>query len=485
MSTLGELQSQIDALKAEVARLREETELFFIIHRDDDGSVIDTQIKCWLVNCEIVNVRARGGNKMGAWISADEEGAYIALNDKEEKQRVRINAMEGRGALEIVGADGKPVVSAFERDGHGYVVVFSPGHVPRALMKAMDTGGALTVTAEDGNPRAVVLSIDGKGKMALLGEEGAQIELNTGEQGGVLMVRNGEGKNGIGMTAAAAGSSVFLINPEGEKGVSLATTAAGSIVSVGGNPGTDKQRSPIELSDLPGVGAYIAMRARDGTESIGIDAGQEAGGASVKVSAPGTEVKLDIRDGGGRVVANRTGDTISTALLTAGEHGGMIEAGGPDQKLIAIAVGPNGGNLTVADAGQPVLVAGAGVDEKNRSFLQLVGKENAAVVQLFAGEHGGTALVTGNDGTTQAGFTATESGGDLSVFNELGVERAALRSAADGGGLHLKWGGTTGVVAAATESGGLITAHGPDGQVVQTFPDPERFALGDESTDED
>jgi hypothetical protein len=44
----------------------------------------------------------------------------------------------------------------------------------------------------------------------------------------------------------------------------------------------------------------------------------------------------------------------------------------------------------------------------------------------------------------------------------------------------LKWGSTTGLVAAATVHGGLITAHGPDGKVVETLPHPENFDQAEE-----
>jgi hypothetical protein len=52
-----------------------------------------------------------------------------------------------------------------------------------------------------------------------------------------------------------------------------------------------------------------------------------------------------------------------------------------------------------------------------------------------------------------AAFFTNGQGSQLTLFNELGIERATLMAKEDSGGLHLRHGGHSGIVAAASERG--------------------------------
>ena len=79
-------------------------------------------------------------------------------------------------------------------------------------------------------------------------------------------------------------------------------------------------------------------------------------------------------------------------------------------------------------------------------------------------------MVSGTDGIRRAGICATRDGGQLSLFNDLGIERVLLGSADDGGALKLNWGGTVGVAALAAEAGGAILVNDASGQVRASLP---------------
>jgi hypothetical protein len=481
MSTLADLETELSALKTEVARLREEAALFFIVNRDAAGSVVDTQLRCWRVECEIVDLRERDATESSGMVGADKEGAYLSFWGEDKRVRAMLRVTGNSGELDFYGEDHNAVVQIFEADGHGHVAVFSPGGVPRAVMKGMETGGAVSLVGEEGQPLAILHSTNGKGSVVVLDGKHVQAEMIGGEHGGLVATRGSDHKRGCLLASMPMGNSLLLNDAQGNAGVTIASSPAGNAVSIGGI-GSDSDKPTIVIAELPALGGSIIVRNAEAQDAVDISA--DAGGGSIRVNGPDPagHVLMETRDGGGRIAVSHANGQ-SSALVTAPESGGFISAIGADDAAAVLNVGPTGASISVNRRSHIQFFAGSG-DENHSAAVVLNNPENTPVVQLLAGREGGTLLAAGSDGTTQAGFAGTDAGGRLTVFSELGVERASLRSAEDGGGLHLKWGGTTGLVAAATESGGLVTAHGPDGHVVQTLPDPENFHAEDEEEQE-
>ena len=476
MSTLADLQSEVAALKAEVARLREETSLFFTIHRDDDGQVTDTQLHCWMLHCEMIDLRAREARESAGGIGVDEDGAYISLWGTDRELRASMRVTGDSGEFELVGPDRHPVVRLWEQEGHGHVGVLSRGNVPRAVMKGMANGGTVTAVDADGKPAAVLNSLHGRGAVVVLENQHLRAEMTSNEAGGLISTTSAAAEKSCVIGSSPAGSTLLLSKPDGSDGVSIAATVAGNIVALG-SPGDGAGEGPVvSLSDLPGLGGSIVIRDRAGAEAV--DLSTDESGGSIRVAGPEkAQVLLQINQEAGRVaVSHRNGTAL--AALHAQENGGIVGAHGANKSATLLSASPEGGSFSVVHGDHIQLVAGTAED--GSALVALNAPDNTTVARLACGPQGGGVVLSGKDGTVQAGLAAGEAGGSATVFSELGVERATLRSADDGGGLHLKWGGTTGLVAAATERGGIVTAHGPDGQVVETLPELEKFGEEDE-----
>ncbi|HMJ05219.1 MAG TPA: hypothetical protein VK474_03090, partial [Chthoniobacterales bacterium] len=172
MSTLADLQAEVATLRDEVARLREEAALFFTVHRDDDGTVLDTQLRCWMLHCEVVNLRRRDSDQSYGMIGIEEDGPCVALWGEDQRAHALLRVTGNRGELELLGADHHPVVHLLEHEGHGHAVVLSPGGIPRVVMKGAENGGNVTAVDPAGKACAVLYSSDRHGGLAVLDQEG-------------------------------------------------------------------------------------------------------------------------------------------------------------------------------------------------------------------------------------------------------------------------------------------------------------------------
>ncbi len=465
------------ALRNEVARLREEAALFFTVQRDDAGTVVETQLHCWMLDCELVNLRRRDSEQPSGIIGIQEDGPYVALWGEDQRAHVMLRVTGNCGELQLLGADHEPVVHLLEHDGHGHAVVLSPGGIPRAVMKGAANGGNVTALDPAGNACAVLYSSDQHGAVAVLHQQELSAEMTATPHGGNVITHNAQGEKGAIMGSNPAGNSFLLADANGEIALSLASTPAGNVISVGRISPADA-KGAIIISDLPEVGGSITLHDKEGRAAIDLTIDEEGGSFRVLGPDPASHLHLHIKDGGGILgAAHVNGDSLAT--LSAPPSGGFITARSTNDRVAILNAIPDGASFSIRHGDRAAFFVGA--DDTPNATLILGNEEDAHVVQLLARPEGGAIIVTGGDGLAQAGIAGGSEGGQLSLFNELGVERIALRSVHDGGGLHLKWGGTTGLVACATARGGLLTTHGPDGQIVESIPDEETFDdLGDE-----
>jgi hypothetical protein len=487
MSTLAEVQSELTALKAEVARLKEDAALFFIIHRDEHGVVQDdTQLRCWMLHTEHVELAKRGTFESRGGMGLDNEGPYVSLWGDDNKARLIMRVRDNAGQLDIFDDALHPVAQMYAGEGgHGHVAVYSPGGIPRAVMKGMETGGAVTVVNEEGRPRAIMLSSKDKegkdkGELVVMNADKPQARIFTGEAGGGVVTFDNKGDKACIMVTSPAGNSVSAFTPHKTVAATLAATAAGNALTLG----TDDSNPGIQLLDLPGFGGSIYLRDKDGNKVVALTT-EEAGG-DISVCAPGAEgttARLHIHNGGGIVTARRA-DSPSVAVITAADGGGLLAARGPDDTAATVAVVKHGGVLNIMKGTQVQGLVGVAEDGASGTIM-LTNPDNSSAVNLIASKNGGTILLGGADGTTQVGIAATEEGGQLTLFNEVAVERATIRSKADGGGIHLKWGGTTGFIAAATERGGLVLTHNAEGEIIDSLPSKENLENGWETPPEE
>lgn len=98
----------------------------------------------------------------------------------------------------------------------------------------------------------------------------------------------------------------------------------------------------------------------------------------------------------------------------------------------------------------------------------LAGRSSAG--SLFVGEHGGVCLLSDREGDRRAGLAANQAGGQATSFNDLGILRAKLACASDGGLLKLNWGGIVGVSALAMHEGGGVIVNDANGNPSASVP---------------
>jgi hypothetical protein len=210
-------------------------------------------------------------------------------------------------------------------------------------------------------------------------------------------------------------------------------------------------------------------RDATGESSVDLDATSEGGTISITNGAQGGRVNIHTADGGGVVEASRT-DSTNRVLITAARTGALATVIGPDDTAAYMQITAQG-NGSIGLKKKERLQGFLGVsDDGENGLIMLTNPDNSNAVNLSAGKEGGRVFLGSNDGTTQAILFSSGEGSQLTLFNELGIERATLMSRQDSGGLHLRYGGHTGIVAAASERGGIMTLHDKEGEIAETLP---------------
>ncbi len=185
---------------------------------------------------------------------------------------------------------------------------------------------------------------------------------------------------------------------------------------------------------------------------------------------------LHTNDGGGIVEAART-DSDQRILLTAAKAGALASLMGENETAAFMQMTKNGGSFGIEKGNHMQGFVGVAEDGESGTIM-LTNAENTNSVNLAASKQGGRIILGSDDGTAQASLFATEVGGQLSLSSDIGIERATLGAKEDSGALHLRFGGVTGVIAAASERGGIVMIYDNEGTLAETLPaggweDPE------------
>jgi hypothetical protein len=223
------------------------------------------------------------------------------------------------------------------------------------------------------------------------------------------------------------------------------------------------------LHHIPGIGAQLAFRDPSSGKTI-LELGKSSEGGRISLSHPdgGGTVQLDTADGGGRIQTARS-DSESRVLLHSAKTGPIAVASGEEQRSVFLQVTDKGGHVATRKGERLQSYLGP-TDNGESGALMLTNADNSNSVNLAAGKHGGQIILGGDDGVTQASLFATEEGGQLTLFSEIGIERSTLVAKQDNGGLHLRFGGITGLIAAASERGGIVMIHDKAGDIAETIP---------------
>jgi hypothetical protein len=479
MSTPAELESEIAQLRKDLAALREEFDYVIRVDREDDGTFCSSRVSAHLFLSKMFIILGPKGQVMGM-ISSDETGPSITLHGQDDKTHLMLSVTGNTGTIRIMGDNGETAIEMTEDERHGQVVAFSPGEVPRAILKGMATGGAIAALSSDGRPRALVHSIKECGEI-VVAKDKVHAKLTSSESGGALSIFDGAGERATTINATPMGNSISIHTPGAKAAISLAATPLGTSVRVGLAGEGDQKSAAIDLQELPGHGGNIMCR--DATGAVAVDLGTAGEGGSISISngAQGGQISLHTKDGGGVVEVIRT-DSDNRVLLTAARTGALATVIGADDTAAYMQITPQGSG-SIGLKKQDRLQGFLGVSEDGENgVIMLTNPDNSNAVHLSAAKEGGRVLLGSNDGTTQAALFSSGEGSQLTLFNELGIERATLAAKQDSGGLHLRYGGHTGIVAAASERGGIITLHDGEGEIDETLPSHGREDDSDESS---
>jgi hypothetical protein len=232
-------ETEIEALKKEVARLRKEMDEYrqFIHYQPPGKDDDDLDCPAYLtIRCSILTVvNPSPPSQTQINIIASRLGPFISLLGKDEKTRIlfqlekdqpEVSLMgddhqykaslrldKGEPAFEIYGQEGKLAVQlkAVGEEGRGQVGVCEAGK-PRAVMKATDKGAAISVVHDDGHARVTMVSELNNGEILAVTPDmkiGVKIAANAMD-GGLITVNRANGKAGVILSNTPVGGTVIV-----------------------------------------------------------------------------------------------------------------------------------------------------------------------------------------------------------------------------------------------------------------------------------
>jgi hypothetical protein len=239
------LESEIETLKQEVARLRREMDEYRqFIHYNPPGKD-DDDLDCpayLTIRCSMLTVvNPSPPSQTQINIIASRLGPYVALAGQDEKARILLQLEKnqpevslmgddhqckaclrmdkGEPSFELYGKDGKLGVQlkALGAEGRGQVGVCEAGK-PRAVMKATEQGAAISVVHDDGHARITMVSeLDNGHLMAVTPDMkvGVKIAAN-GLDGGLVTVNRANGKAGVILSNTPVGGTVVVQDQHGK-----------------------------------------------------------------------------------------------------------------------------------------------------------------------------------------------------------------------------------------------------------------------------
>ncbi|MDB6172612.1 MAG: hypothetical protein JWL59_1923 [Chthoniobacteraceae bacterium] len=458
------LRDELEILKKQIAGLQE----FLVLKPADEQGAAALTIHCQSLTVE----RDDDENNGCAQITFNNNGpAFYLWHEDEEGNSNSVELdfdSEGFGHICIIGADEQPRLDlAVENGGHGRLGVFSPGGIPCAVVKAMPGGGALSVLAPSGKPLAFLTSAsEHGGELALINHaQQAVAKAVAAEHGGIFLARRCDGEVAAFLAAADDGGVVTVMS---DNDFSIALHASPENALLGISCSSD-ERSAIILT-TSATQSSMQLRGNEGKLAVRLTAHSTGNGVDLFSPEGNKSISIDALPTGGLItLSNPEGNNCG--FLSAGAEGGMFGLHPPKKPASDGIILTGRLDEAAVLVGQEGKVLGwFGRNEGGGKVIVRASGESDGNAQLFAHPHGANLLLQGADGLLQAGFGTTPDGGQLAIYNELGIERAHLAVARDGGALKLNWGGTMAVAALGTDHGGAIVTYDEDGEVRASLP---------------
>jgi hypothetical protein len=482
MKTLADLEMEVSALKTQLDTLRTEMDAALSVQRNAHDDSSERLVDCDSLVCRSLHL-VDEKHEPQATFEIDEHGPALRLLDRAGRRRLTVRVHDGRGGLSILDEAANPIVQLFaDADGHGQVAVSSPGGVTRAGLRAVDNGGVVSVLSPEGNPRAVMHSCDGVGEFSVFNDEHQLATMSATEAGGLIGTRDAAGRRANLLLTAEGGNTIIVYRPDGGEAVTILGTDGAGTVAVGSDDREDAMGAGVEIIALKNHGGMINVRDQDRKLMARVMATENGGELTLNSPDEKDRIKLEIVDGGG-VLTTHHPASESTVRIAAAKAGASVATGqgkGKENRSLILKGGSTSTGMVIFDGGKIEAALGKSGTQETPFFL-LNNPDQTPAVHLIAGAKGGVLSLNGPDGAPQVALGARENGGGVSVYNDLGVERGTLHSKDDGGLLQLKWGGTHGVVATATEKGGKVLIGDEHGKVIARLPDDDWPAEEDET----
>lgn len=471
------------ALQDEVAKLREQVRLLrsaLFVSDAEDGRPLFARLRCHSIQL----ADPEGDDDVLAQIHADESGGRLEIWGRGDGVVAEVG-VGPHGAGEVIISDRTPhqrIVHGVDESGIAYSVVFRTDGKPGALMKGMKDSAAVTATGADGKVRAcLVANASDFGEVFLAGGEHQRVAIKGAEAGGCI-VFSGPGKDvksvlGIGPD----GPNLMLIRGEGAPCATIIVSPEQSIMSL--NASIDHPPT-VRLFASETVAFIDVMHRKDGAAFSAIAVPQ---GTTLEMSnATGAVAAIfDTVENAGRLRINNAAGQTGASMGAIGTGGYFfLHPIGPDGPLhpgFAAEATPAGSTLLMHHAGRPLIhLTGT---EAHTAIVVHAATEGQPYLQLSATPETQFFAIMQEENTALASIHAKPDGASLVINSELGIRRAVLGNCDDGGALVLCWGGHPGVTGAATEKGGMLAIHDPEGRVADRLPRPKSDDGGDGDED--
>lgn len=462
--------AEITQLKAQVAALTQAVAaLQFFLHIEPPGTKADVgpglHIRCTsLALCDPAD--PTNPERAQALLSGGEEGPLLALNGPNLEPRLILSVRASQARCELFGKDMKQAVliHSDEASARGMVEVLDAGQ-PRALLRATDTAGVVSVLHGEGALRGVLRGDARGADLHLLNQEQKTVVKATSDLpgGGSVMVNRKGGDTAILMACHEGDGTLVALNQKKQVTCSLRSTPMGGALLLH----APDEKSTVSLYSTP-QGGHVRVHGAAGQTVAELTAEPHGGAVLVCDQQARERAAMRLLNADPQVLLRREDTKVGGAFAMAGGEAlvHLHSAAGP---LTALEARPDGGRLSILDAAKKLqFVAGAG---EGKAWMHMKPEEGGrCAASVGTTETGGFVLVSGLDGVRRAGMGATAEGGQMGVFNDLGIERALIGTMGDGGLVKLNWGGTPGVIATVTEKGGLVVVNDADGNKNVTLP---------------
>lgn len=460
---IAQLKAQVAALTQAVAALQ------FFLHIEPpgtkEGAGAGLHIRCTsLALCD--PAEPTNPQRTQALLSGGKEGPLLALNGPNLEPRLTLSVRANQARCELFGKDMKQAVliHSEEATARGLVEVLDAGQ-PRAILRAVDNAGVVSVLHGEGAVRAVLRG-DAKGAdlLVLDGDQKTSVKLTSdGAEGGTVIVNRKSGDVAAVMACHEGDGTVVTFNPKRKVACSLRSTPAGGALMLH----TPDEKPTVSLYSTP-QGGFVRVHDSEGRTAVELTAEQHGGAVFLNDRHQRERVVMRLIEDG-PLITLRAADKKPAVMLAGAKGEGSLHLHNHAGALTTLEVDAAGSRLAMLDAAKKIQFFAGHGDGRMAVHLQPQEGQHSAVV-LTTSDQGGAVMVGGGDGVRRAGICASQDGGQMSVFNDLGIERVLIGSMNDGGMLRMNWGGTVGVAASATDKGGMVVVMDGDGNPGPSLP---------------